>query len=81
MDHTKPPTITLPDIALVTDISGVCSAGETARTTWYPTNVDRANVVTLPTQSAGTPVANCGEERNPLTVEEVLKLQRATAMQ
>jgi len=31
------PTITIAEIALVTAISGVCSAGVTVQTTWYPT--------------------------------------------
>ena len=31
------PTMMIAEMALVTDMSGVCSAGVTFQTTWYPT--------------------------------------------
>src|ERR1700691_3779252 len=39
------PTRIMPEMALVTDISGVCSAGVTFHTTWYPTNTASTNTV------------------------------------
>jgi hypothetical protein len=35
------PTIITEEIALVTDIKGVCSEGVTLQTTKYPINIDR----------------------------------------
>lgn len=37
----------LPEIALVTDMSGECRAGVTPHTVWYPTIPERPNVVTI----------------------------------
>src|SRR5579859_6199392 len=41
----RPPTTMMPLIALVTLISGVCSAGVTFQTTWKPTNTAITNTV------------------------------------
>src|SRR6201999_4254460 len=41
----RPPTTMMPLIALVTLISGVCSAGVTFHTTWNPTNTAITNTV------------------------------------
>ena len=40
-----PPTRMMPLMALVTLISGVCSAGLTFQTTWKPTKIARMNTV------------------------------------
>ena len=39
------PTTTIPEIAFVTDISGVCNAGVTFQTTWYPTKIARIKIL------------------------------------
>ena len=40
-----PPTAVRPEMALVTDISGECSAGVTPHTVWYPQMEARPNLV------------------------------------
>src|SRR6266481_9469744 len=46
------PTIMMPEIAFVTAINGVCSAGVTFHTTWYPTKI--ANTKTLRLSTTGS---------------------------
>ena len=41
----KAPTIIIPEIALVTDIRGVCNADVTDQTTKYPTKIASMNIV------------------------------------
>lgn len=43
----RPPTAVIPDMALVTDISGECKAGVTPHTVWYPTIPAKPNVVNI----------------------------------
>jgi len=41
------PKHNLPEMALVTDMSGECKAGVTPHTVWYPTMPARPKVVTI----------------------------------
>jgi hypothetical protein len=41
------PTIITEEIALVTDIKGVCKEGVTLHTTKYPMNIERINMLNL----------------------------------
>ena len=45
--NTNPPAAVIPDMALVTDIRGECSAGVTPHTTLYPITPAKENVVTM----------------------------------
>ena len=44
---TIAPTIITEEIALVTDIKGVCNEGVTLQTTKYPTNIDNTKILSL----------------------------------
>ena len=41
------PTIITDEMALVTDINGVCNDGVTLLPTYYPTNIERIKILTL----------------------------------
>ena len=41
------PTIITDDIALVTDINGLCKDGVTLHTTYYPIKIDKMNMLNL----------------------------------
>lgn len=45
---SMPPTAVSPDMALVTDIRGECSAGDTPHTVWYPQMLASPNLVSMP---------------------------------
>ena len=42
-----PPTIMIPETAFVTDMRGLCKAGVTPQTTWYPTMPAKAKVLSI----------------------------------
>ena len=44
---SKPPTAVKPEMAFVTLIRGLCRAGVTPHTVWYPQMLDRPNLVTM----------------------------------
>ena len=46
--HRRPPAAVKPEMALVTDMSGVCKAGLTDHTLWYPVITAKEKVVTIP---------------------------------
>ena len=46
-DAMMAPTIITEEIALVTDIKGVCSEGVTLQTTKYPINIERMKMLSL----------------------------------
>jgi hypothetical protein len=43
----SPPTAVIPEIAFVIDIRGVCRAGFTPQTLWYPATTAREKVVSI----------------------------------
>jgi hypothetical protein len=47
-----PPTAVKPEMALVTDIRGLCNAGTTPHTVWYPATLERPNLVTMDEKAA-----------------------------
>ena len=46
--HRRPPAAVSPEMAFVTAMSGVCRAGFTDQTDWYPAITARVKVVTMP---------------------------------
>src|SRR4051812_33839610 len=50
------PTTAIAEMALVSDISGVCSSRETFWMTWKPTNVASMNTKTIDQKSKGVPL-------------------------
>ena len=49
---SKPPTAVKPEMALVTDMRGLCRAGDTPHTVWYPHTLASPNLVTMELNTA-----------------------------
>lgn len=63
----NPPIPTIPEIALVTDMSGECKAGATPQTTRYPIKLARAKV-------------NAFDMNIGLRIVSILKLDQASKL-
>ena len=71
--RSKPPTAVKPEIALVTDIKGLCRAGVTPHTVWYPTTLASPNLVTMELKMGpGEPAPNAMTAPKPPVVTRAL---------
>ena len=70
---TRPPTAEIPEIALVTLIRGLCRAGCTPHTVWYPARVASPNLAIIAANTGDGPArpAETTEPRPAVAIREV----------